>query len=477
MRDDGLPSGRSGRGPRRAPVGGSREERGHASAGRLVALEVVREVRERSAYAHDVLEAILERKRGVSREDRAFATVLALGVAATYGTLDDVIDGVLDSPGDVQPNVRDALRVSAYEIIFLGKDAYAAVDQGVELVRAVEPRAARLGNAVLRRIVRAAERFPFGDPATDLSAAARANGFPEDLARYLADDLGEDAVRGFMEASNGQAPLYVAVNAVKAADDAVVAALNAAGAQAVPASSGGREIAGCLRVGNPRALADGRVRKMIADGIILVADASAQAVAQIALPPTRPSSFLEVCSGRGTKTILLQSGAVRAYGSQMELVAIDNHTFKAKIVRERAQAYGVRVVDSIAGDATKLDRYVGDRSFEAAFVDAPCSGLGTLRRHPEIRWRLTDRDVDELADTGLAILSSTARHIAPGGMLTYATCTVTREENARVVRRFLESEAGSRFALAPIDGSSCFAPAAAVGGPDAHFAVRFVRSR
>ncbi len=460
---------------RRRPPRGFDRERSHASAARLAALEIVRVVRERSAYARDVAEARL-RGRGLSREDRAFATMLALGVAAASGTLDDVLDRVLDSPRDVRPNVRDALRLSAYEIVFLKKDAYAAVDQGVELVRTVEPRAARLANAVLRRVVRAAESFPFGDPETDLSAAARLHGFPEDLACYLADDLGDGAVRELMAASVGQAPLYVAANAAKASDEEVAAVLRSAGSDVAPAASGGRAVAGCLRVSEGRVLADGRVRKLLADGKALVADASAQAVAQIALPPEKPDGFLEVCSGRGTKTVLLQSGALRAYGSQTDLVSIDNHPFKAKIVRERAEACGIELSASLAGDAAKLDRYVGDRLFGAAFVDAPCSGLGTLRRHPEIRWRLSDRDVDELADAALAILCSTARHVARGGMLTYATCTVTRAENVGVVRRFLEGPAGRDFALAPIDGASCFAPAAAVGGPDAHFAVRFVRT-
>ena len=461
--------------PRRAPRG-TRRERAHASAGRLAALEVVRRVREREAFTHDVLEAVVNGKRSLSREDRAFATALSLGVAATVGTLDEVIDGVLDSPRDVKADVRDALRISAYEMLFLGKDAYAAVDQGVELVRVVAPQAAGLANAVLRRVARAAKLFPFGNPETDLGAAARLEGFPEDLATYLAEDLGEAAARDLMAASNGQAPLYVAVNAARADDEEVAALLRAAGSEVEQGYAGGRPVEGCLRVLKPRVLADGRIRKLVAEGALLVADASAQAVARIALPPRKPESFLEVCSGRGTKTVLLQSGALRAYGSQMNLTAVDSHRFKAQIVRERAWDYGIELAASIAGDARDLDRHLGTQLFDAALVDAPCSGLGTLRRHPEIRWRLSDRDVDELAALGLAILSETARHIRHGGMLTYATCTVTRAENADVVRRFLESEAGSGFSLAPIGEASCFAPAAVPGGPDAHFAVRLVRS-
>lgn len=446
----------------------------HASAARRAAYDIVSAVRERDAYTHDLIEPLLK-GRGLSREDRAFATMLSLGVAASSGTLDEIIDRALDRPSDVKPDVRDSLRISAFEIVFLGKDAYAAVDQGVELVRCVAPRAAGLANAVLRRVVRLAEEFPFGDPHTDIDAFARLYAFPTWLAKRLVADIGAEAARDLMEASNGQAPVFIAVNAAKATDEEIVAAFEDAGCAMAPGEANGRAVDGCYRVAEPRILADGRIRHLIAQGKLLVSDASSQAIARIALPARKPSSFLEVGSGRATKTILLQSGALRTWGSQMELTAIDNYAFKGSIASERAQAYGIRLDEMIAGDASKLDRYVRDRLFDAVFIDAPCSGLGTLRRHPEIRWRLTESDIDTLADVGLSLLESAARHTAPGGQITYATCTVTHAENNGVVKRFLEGEAGRGFELALIDGASCFATRVSADSPDAHFAVRFVR--
>ncbi len=451
------------------------DEYNRASAGRLTALEVVRAVREKGVYTHDVIEQLVNDRHALSREDRAFATTLSLGVAATVGTLDEVLDRVLNSPRDVNDDVRDALRISTYEILFLNKDAYAAVDQGVELVRSIAPRAAGLANFVLRRVVQAARTFPFGDPATDLAAAARLYGFPEDLAAYLAEDLGEDATRELMAASNGQAPLYLAVNAARACEQDVIDLLRAAGSEVEPGVSGGHTIEGCLHILQPRVLADGRIRKLIADGAVVISDASAQAVCRIALPSIWPASFLEVCAGRGVKTLLLQSNALKTYGSQLHLTAIDKHAHKLKVLRKRAASCGIKLAQTIATDATDLAYSLGDRLFDAALVDAPCSGLGTLRRHPEIRWRLSSEDVEKLAQLGAALLSQTARHVAVGGVLTYATCTVTRAENVAVVKSFLASDVGTCYALVPIRGASCFAPAVTVGGPDAHFAVQFTR--
>ena len=139
----------------------------------LFLLKAVAQVRIRESYVSNAIDAIVRNAGGVSREDRAFAELLATGVVATRGTLDEIIDRNLNSPRDIQPDVRDALRISAYELAFLGKSDYAVVDQGVELVFSVARPAVRLGNAVLRKIARDVKSFPWGDPATDDRIRAR----------------------------------------------------------------------------------------------------------------------------------------------------------------------------------------------------------------------------------------------------------------------------------------------------------------
>lgn len=447
-----------------------------ASPARQAALRVTSIVRARDAFAQELIRKYIDSSR-MSREDRAFATRLTLGVVSSYGTLDDVINRCLDRVSDINDDVRDALRISTYEIIFLKKEPHAAVSQGVELVKTIAPKASGLANAVLRRIADKAHKFPFGDPRTDIEAFARLHAFPEWLAKRALLDLGPEATRDYLAGSNEPAPLFVAINAAKADESEVVETIVAAHGDPVAVSVNGEDIPGCYCLSEGRVLFDGRVRHMIQTGQLLVSDASSQQIARLVLTEEKPASLLEVGAGRGTKTVLIQSDAQRRYGSQIdEYVTVDNLEFKTNITAERAEEYGIHVSESITGDATVLDDVVGERAFDVVFIDAPCSGLGTLRRHPEIRWRLNPEKIDEFAKTGLALLKSASTHVAPGGSIVFSTCTITRAENIDVVKAFLASDEGASFALAPIGGAPCFNPALKPGSPDAHFAVRLVKA-
>lgn len=439
-----------------------------------MAAQVGADVRQRRAFTADILESHLRRER-LSRSDAAFARVLALGVTSTVGTLDETIDRCLKSPRDIQDDVRDCLRVSAYEILFLDKAGHAAVDQGVELVRAVQPKASRLANAVLRKILVAAQEFPYGDVDADDDALARSCGFPLWLAQRLIAWMGREEATRFMRTCNQPAPVFFAVNSCKASDEDIADAFAREGALLEPVriSSQGGRIPGCLHAPTQKAVGARAAREGFGEGSLLVSDAAAQAIAQLALPSQLPTRFLEVGSGRGTKTILLQSGALRRFGSQMALVAVDAHGFKADVLRKRAQAYGVELEDVVCANARTLSDDMG--LFDTVFVDAPCSGLGTLRRHPEIRWRLSESDIADMARASLDILRGVAGRVAPGGRLVFATCTVAPEENEHVLKKFLESAEGTAFRIEPCAVNSLsklfFKTRLSEGGCDAHFAA------
>ena len=474
----------AGQGAPRGEKGGFRgsakparpRRKSNATPARLAALDVVRTVRERNAFAQDVIAQVID-KSTMSVEDRAFATLLALGTVSARGTLDEIIDRALDTPEDIFRETRDALQISTYELIFLGKEAHAAVDQGVEMVKSFSPGpAARVANAVLHKIVRLRIDFPFGNPATDLDALARTQAFPTWMAKKLMEEMGPQAAIEFMRASNEQAPLYVAVNACKVDDEHVLKAFERADEEVQPVALGDMNVQGCLRVPESRALLVPALARQLDQGKILVSDAAAQMVAANVLPEEKPESVLEIGAGRATKTILLQSNACRKYGSQIEeYVTIDNHAYKTRLLEKRAEQYGVVVTEAFTGNALELDNIMPDRMFSFIFVDAPCSGMGTLRRHPEIRWRTSEEDLAGFVETQLGMLKAAAGHVAPGGALAYSTCTVTREENAGVVKAFLDSEEGAGFTLDQLCGRNCLATRLAPGSSDAHFAVRFVR--
>jgi 16S rRNA (cytosine967-C5)-methyltransferase len=370
--------------------------------------------------------------------------------------------------------------VSAYEILFLRSEKRAAVHQGVELVREVRKQAAGLANAVLRRLAEDAPGFPWGDPQTDVSALARLHAHPLWLTKMWIDELGREAAEQVMEADNTPAPLYLAANTFAGSADAAHEGLRSDGAVPRPGV-----LRGCIEVGDPGAAVRGQT---LQKGLVVAVDACAQLV--VALVDPRPgSTVLEVGAGRGTKTLLLQAAAVGS-GGPAKLYAVDSHEFKAKLLAERLNRYGVQGVQILVGDATDFSAVAGapePGTVDAVLVDAPCSGLGTLRRHPEKRWRVEPADIDSLAVLGSKLLAEASRLVRRGGFVVYSTCTVADRENAGVVSAFLDSEAGSGFLIDSIAGQvpeawqrfvteeGFFRSLPSLDGPDGHFAARLVR--
>ncbi|MCL2889449.1 MAG: antitermination protein NusB [Eggerthellaceae bacterium] len=513
------------------------------SPARRLALEVTTKLRIRNAFASKLIASDID-SSALSLEDKAFAARLVLGVVATQGTLDELIDAKLHNQQDLEPRVRDALRISCFEIMFLEKSSYAAVDQGVELVREVTHKATGLANAVLRKIAEEKPRFPFGDPKSDIAAFARLHAFPTWIAKQLVSELGYKAAKEFMEASNESAPLFIAVNYLKVGEEEVRKVFEQAGAKLFDvcldekshtihacSSPGGRKILllgdknvqfdseslglgsasgtgtsagasrgderdlqgakegedgryqvvipGCFQLREARSLQHPEIIKLMSKGKILISDAASQFVANYVLPRNAPAAFLEVGSGRGTKSILLQSGAKRRFGKQMPLQVLDKHRFKLGLLEERAALFGLRIEAAHELDACALVEHFEPASFDAVFIDAPCSGLGTLRRHPEIRWRIREEDIAELAERAFLMLVQAAEIVKVGGVLSYSTCTVTRAENQEVVKRFLRSELGEGFRMEPVAddpaGKPYFESRLCKASSDAHFAVRLER--
>ena len=547
-----------------------------ASRARVIAYKVCSQVEANNSFTRDVLNAQIKRERegarnhssggqngahALSNEDAAFATTLTLGVVQTSGVLDALINRVLKSPKDINNNVRCALRISTYEIIYLEKDAFAAVHQGVELVRTFCPKAAGVANFTLRRIAELKSSFPFGDPENNFDAFVLKEAFPLALAQTLVQDLGLSYARTLMHTANTQAPLFIALNYVKTTDAEVREKLEAANIafeqvsaeilegtrdecdagrgteSSEGAGTNGNALAGCYKLHDARSVTHPAVKQLIAEGKILVADAASQCVAslvsrvafeascnswefcegvrsrqaqggfaaqpQVSLNPhsapaqahpapnhnglhsNAPSTkvnaprVLEIGAGRATKTVLMQSAAWHAHGAQIDLTCIDNSEYKVNILRDRAKTYSTHVSSAYVTDGTCLSKCGALRqseSFDVVFLDAPCTGLGTLRRHPEIRWRITPQAIKDAAQLQLQMLRQAAQFVRPSGALVYSTCTITREENEGVIDAFLKTAAESTFEVVPYSSTSpYFATKTRPQGPDAHFAACMIR--
>lgn len=411
------------------------------SPARRAALALLGERRRRGARARDLLRGS-EALAGLDERDRGLVTRLVLGVAAAEGALDAMIDAHLRSGGRLEPRVRDALRVSAFELVYLGTRGDVAVSQGVELVRSVAPRAAGLANAVLRRVSEgdvgraAAARERVAAGSFGVADLALAGALPEWLAERALSSLGPDRAAAWAGGALGPAGAWVAANRMRHDADRVIDLLADAGCK--PEAG---PLPGSVRLGAPACLApSGLVER--AD--VIPCDLAAQEVA-LAAAPKPGERVLEVGQGRGTKTLLLEGVACSA-GGPCEVFAVEVSPHKSELSRRRMESAGVADhVRCVCADGRELPDDIG--VFDLVFLDAPCSGTGTLARHPEIAWSLLPDAPAGLAALQGELLASASARVAPGGRLVYATCSVLAEENDAVVQAFLGSSAGTGFEL------------------------------
>lgn len=413
-----------------------------ASAARQVAYEVLGRVRQRDAFAGPVLDDVLT-QAGLDTRDAALGTRLAYGSLQTMGTLDEALDRFLDKPSRVEPRVRDAMRVAAYELLFLRTPSRAAVHQAVEAVKAIRPQAAGLANAVLRRLAEAAPDFPWGDPS-DPEVLARHTAHPGWLVRMWLDELGPDRTQGVLRADNEAAPLFLWHNPFAGTLEDAFRALVQDGARPLLC-----EIPSCIEALDPPLAVRGRA---VASGLVLVTDAGAQ-IAPRCCDPRPGQTVLDVAAGRGTKTTELQALAA-GRGGLADVYALDIHGFKTDILARRAARLRVPGITALTADATDLRSTPGiPDSVDVLLLDAPCSGLGALRRRPERRWKVDLETVERLSSLQSAMLEESSRLVRPGGAIVYSTCTIARRENEQVVEGFLGGDGGRHFRIEPLGGS------------------------
>lgn len=469
---------------------------------RKVALTVVSRARRREAYARELLRTAPEMTR-LSLRSRGLASRLVLGSCACKGQLDEVLDRYVAKPKGLQPRVRDALRLACFELLHLDTATQVAVSQGVELVRDVAPRAAGLANAVLRKVaaeerpqVRAAKEaveacLSGQGEASDCQLAA-ASGMPEWLVSTIRESWGTAKAAQVALSQLEPAPVWVATNTGVTTTEAAFVKLQEAQTAPVPIA-----LPGSFVLEKPAALSGSG---LVGSVDVVVSDLGSQMVSRIGAPQPG-SALLEVGQGRATKTLLLENAAA-SLGGAATIVAVDVSESKVRLAAERVSHGWEASVLSLAYDATKLaDAALPpelDRTFDTVFCDVPCSGTGTMRRHPEIPWTLKE---ENLAPFGLpqlqwSILCAAAHRVSPGGTLIYATCSICSQEDQAVVEAFLATPLGSQFEVAHVcdapgvlaapkpfrdlvashatpEGYFCSLPS--LLGPDGHFAARLIR--
>jgi 16S rRNA (cytosine967-C5)-methyltransferase len=352
----------------------------------------------------------------LDERERAFAHELVLGALRRRGWLDHVLVRLVERPFDrVDPAIRDVLRMGTYQLLFLRVAPHAAVSESVDLARTVDPRAGGFANAVLRRLQR-------DGPPPEPDAVADPRGWllsygslPAWLADRWVGRLGAERAIDRARALLAAPPVHLRLNprVPDAADR-----LEAAGVRTVPAA-----VPGALT------LVEGRIAPLVADGIAYVQDQGSQLVARLAASDGR---VLDACAAPGGKSLLVADLG----GGRTRVVAAEASRRRVATLVRLRDRWGAAGVRAVAADARRPPFRA---TIDVVLLDAPCSGLGTLARHPDIRWRLGAAEVDRHARRQAEMIAALAPLVRPGGRLVYAACSVEPEENEGVVLPFLEA--------------------------------------
>ncbi|HVW18736.1 MAG TPA: transcription antitermination factor NusB, partial [Solirubrobacteraceae bacterium] len=377
---------------------------GTPTPARVVAHRVIVRVLEQGAYADRALHG---EGAGLDGRERAFAQRLVYGAVQRRGTLDHVIAALVERP---PPAVaRAALQLGLYQLLFLdGVPARAAVSESVELVKG--HRAAGMVNAVLRRVAR--DGFELPSDETPAGAALR-HSHPRWLVDLWWDWLGADEARALLAADNEPAEFAVRVNTLVEPDPA--------------------------RLTLPEGPFDAASHPDLRRGAFVVQSTASQLVAQL-VDPQPGERVLDLCAAPGNKTTHLAA----LMGDRGEVVAYERHPGRAEALRRRCELLRATCVTVVAADAAQATG-----TFDRVLLDPPCSGLGTLQRNPDLRWRMTPERIEALAAEQRGLLEVARARVAPGGRLVYSTCTLSPAEE-------LLDRAGARRTWPHRDGTDGF---------------------
>ncbi|MBC8570913.1 16S rRNA (cytosine(967)-C(5))-methyltransferase RsmB [Zongyangia hominis] len=392
---------------------------------RMLTAKALIKMERAKSYSNLTLDRLLSQS-GLSSQDRAFAAALFYGVLERMLTLDAVIASRAKTPlPQMRPEVRAILRCGLYQLLYMDTvPESAAVNESVALAKAMgQGRAAGFVNALLRGFIREGKPLPLPDRGKDpVGYLSVAYASPRWLIKLWNKSYGEDKCEGLLRSSLGRPPLYARANTQKLTAEALAARLHEAGvgARALPHVPGALQLEGV-----------GEVRELDAfkEGLFHIQDLSSQLCA-MALAPKPGERVYDLCAAPGGKTFTL----AQLMEDAGNLTAFDIHPHKVALIEDGAKRLGLRSVRAALGDASVYDEALPQA--DRVLCDVPCSGLGIIRRKPEIKYKRPE-ELSALPDIQYKILQNAANYVKAGGILLYSTCALSPAENEENVRRFL----------------------------------------
>lgn len=396
---------------------------------RAICLAILNRVGGLDAHADDLLSDSFKRYRHLTSLDRAFLTELTYGVLRWREKLDWAIRQFSNIPFEkIEPEIVNLLRLGLYQILFLTRTpTSAAVNESVELAKKFRGKGgAGFVNAILRSVLRQGEEIPSPDfdqdPALHISVV---HSHPLWLVQRWIKEIGIEKALLLCAFNNQISPLTLRTNTLKTNRQDLILKLKEQGLKPQPTlfSEDG------IRLENPPPTSELPFWK---EGLYLIQDEASQLVTSI-LDPKPGERILDACAAPGGKTTHI----AQWMEDEGEILAIDLHREKLIGIEEGCRRLGIRRVKAKTGDATRPLPFHEEMEFDRVLADVPCSGFGTLRKNPDLKWKRREKDVNRLSELQSSILENVSQYLKRGGILVYSTCTIFREENEAVVEKFL----------------------------------------
>lgn len=397
---------------------------------RQVALLILNEIEQKDESLDAVMDRVLRKQIGLERRDRALVMELVYGVLRNRGRIDWTMDQLSRTPrSKIDPSVQNVLRLGIYQLLYTDRiPASAAVNESVNLVKVTQPEwIVNFVNGLLRAIDRNRDSIKMPDPAVEpLRAMAAETSHPMWVIERWAARFGAPGAEALCKANNRIPPVAIRTNTLRLKRDQLVQFLK-------------KEVPGIeLSEYSPEGLIlkgfSGNITQLTGykTGWFQVQDESSQLVSHL-LSPNPGELVLDSCAGPGGKTTHI-SQLMRNLG---RVLALDIHGDRLERLKENLTRLGIQNVEVIRKDVTKSLGDLGARRFDRILVDAPCSGLGVIRRNPDVKWRRRPEDLARMAERQIKLLEETAPLLKPKGVLVYATCSLEPEENEEVTAKFL----------------------------------------
>lgn len=396
---------------------------------RETALKILYEINKSGAYSNIALNKNLEDNK-LNNLDRAFITELVYGNLKRRLTIDYIIEQFSSVKiKKLSPWILNILRLGVYQLVFMDKiPESAACNESVNLAKRYGHSASsRYVNAVLRNVARSREKIEYPDKNKDLCTYLSIKySHPEWMVKSWLTRFGESFTEELLKSNNETAPLTVRINTLKTNREDLQTELRKEGFETEPA----RYIKNALTINNPTS-----ITKMEAfiKGLFQVQDESSMMVAQI-LDPKPGELVIDVCSAPGGKATHI----AELMQNKGEVIARDVHEHKIKLIKEASERLGIDIINLEVFDALEQDFNLTGKA-DRVLVDAPCTGLGIIRRKPDIKWTRNANDLAEIVKLQEKILKSSSSYVKPGGVLVYSTCTIEPKENEEQVNKFLQA--------------------------------------